>query len=83
MAPITFQGNEPLSFFMLSECCHTIEVQGGGDVQIKQPHIFTTYTLETDIVNGHVHYTSQDGTWAIAYVDSQNPHWAIQLVEDR
>ena len=65
-----------------SECCDTIEVHGqGGPVQ-RQRGIFDTYTLEQDLVNGHKHYTSQDGTRALAYNTNDN-EWKLQATEKR
>ena len=62
---------------MLSGCCHKIVVQGGGDAKAKQSDIFATYTKETGLMNGHVHYTSIDGTMAIAFSNQHNV-WKIQ-----
>ena len=49
-----------------------------------QPNIFGKFTLEADLVNGHMHYTSLDGTMAIAYATSGNFFaWYIQTVDQR
>ena len=55
---------------------------GKGDVKIALQHTFTTYTVEHTLVNGHVHYTSQDGSKAIAF-DNKRKNWKIQPVSDR
>ena len=62
--------------------CSKIEVQGGGGAKEKHPEIFTTYTIESDLVNGHSHYTSKDGTMAIAFNKDEN-EWKIQPVANR
>ena len=57
-------------------------VQGGGDAMEKQPGIYRSFTLEQDLVNGHMHYTSQDETMALTY----NPggrKWYIQEAAKR
>ena len=45
------------------------------------PGPFMAYELENDLVNGLVHYTSDDGTRAISYNDCDT--WAIGLSTDR
>ena len=65
-----------------SECCDTIVVQGGGGAKARQPTIFSTYTTEPDLVNGHRHYTSQDGSMAIAF-NKDHKEWKIQPVTRR
>ena len=57
-------------------------VEGGGDAMEKQPDMYHSFTLESDLVNGHAHYTSQDETMAITY-NSANKIWIIQEAEDR
>ena len=64
------------------ECCHSIEIKGGGDVRNGQATIFTTYTREGSLINGHVHYTSHDGRKAIAFNDDHNK-WKIQSASKR
>ena len=44
--------------------------------QQSLPEYFTTYTLEASLSNGKAHYTSQDGTRAIAYGEYGN--WELQ-----
>ena len=62
---------------MLPDCCTKIEIRGGGQAMEKQSLIFTTYTMEPDLLNSHPHYTSQDGSKAIAFnLDGNN--WKIQ-----
>ena len=67
---------------MVPDCCTKIEVIGGGRAKEKQSLIFTTYTMEPDFVNGHPHYTSLDGSWAIAFNQDHN-EWKIQPAEKR
>ena len=62
--------------------CNTIEVQGGGGAKELQPEMFTSYAIESDLVNGHSHYTSKDGTMAIAFNKDEN-EWKIQPVANR
>ena len=57
-------------------------VQGGNDPVVRQPNIFETYTLELDLVNGHKHYTSLDGTMALAY-NTDNNEWKLQADDKR
>ena len=65
-----------------SECCNTILVQGGGRAKDKQPKIFATYIMEPDLVNGHTHYTTQDGSMVIAF-NKDHKEWKIQTVARR
>merc|ERR1739836_228369 len=44
--------------------------------------MFTAYKIESDLVNGHSHYTSKDGTMTIAFNTDDN-EWKIQPVEHR
>ena len=67
---------------MVPGCCTNIEVIGGGQAKEEQSSIFTTYTIEPDLVNGHPHYTSQDGSKAIAF-NQDNNEWKIQPKENR
>ena len=62
--------------------CSAIEVQGGGGAKELQPEMFTSYAIEADLVNGHSHYTSKDGTMAIAFNKDEN-EWKIQPVANR
>ena len=62
--------------------CNTIEVQGGGGAKERNPEMFTAYKIESDLVNGHSHYTSKDGTMTIAFNTDDN-EWKIQPVEHR
>ena len=70
------------NFFVVPDCCTKIEVIGGGRAKGKQSSIFTDYTIEPDLVNGHPHYTSLDGSRAIAFNLDHN-EWKIQPVEKR
>ena len=53
---------------------------GYGDVHDVYPSVFTTYTMENDLVNGKGHYTSSGGDRAITYVGSK---WLIQSAANR
>ena len=64
---------------VVSECSRRIEVRGGGAA--KETGIVTTYTIEPDLLNGRVQYTSTDGTKAIAF--DPNGNWNIQPVANR
>ena len=68
----------------IGACCNEVQVLDGDDDKVKSvvPKIFTTYTKEPDIINGHVHYTSVDGRKAIAFND-EDKEWKIQLVSHR
>ena len=55
---------------------------GEGDARDARPDIFKIYLIEPDLVNGKVHYTSQDGTKAIAF-ESSLGEWNIQTAESR
>ena len=57
-------------------------VQGKGGAVEKQSNIFNTYTIESDVVNGHKHYTSLDGTMALAY-NTDNNEWKLQADDKR
>ena len=67
---------------MVPDCCTKIEVIGGGRAKEKQSSIFTIYTIESDLVNGHQHYTSLDGSRAIAFNQDHN-EWKIQSAANR
>ena len=58
-------------------CCEEVSVIGMGDARDLHPNIFTRYFLETGLVNGKEHYTSQDGTIAIAF-NQEKRMWVIQ-----
>ena len=68
------------------DCCGTLRVvqkdESDTAARLSQPKIFTNYTIETGLVNGRVHYTSHDGTKAIAYHEDKG-QWIIQPVERR
>ena len=64
----------------ISGCCTEVEVIGYGDVRDVYPNAFTTYTMESDLLNGKVHYTSSGGNKAITYVGSK---WLIQSASNR
>ena len=66
---------------VVSECSPRIEVRGGGAAKQTHSSIFTTYTIEGNLVNGRVHYTSTDGTKAIAF--GSNGNWQISAVAYR
>ena len=68
--------------FSVPKCCSTLLVEGGGDPMEKQPGLYHSYALESDLLNGHVHYTSQDKTMAMAY-NAENKVWYIQEAEKR
>ena len=53
---------------------------GEGDVCDKQSYIFTTYMIESDSLNGKVHYTSRNGAKVIAY---DGGDWNIQSSSQR
>ena len=57
-------------------------VQGKGGAVEKQSNIFNTYTIESDVVNGHKHYTSLDGTMALAF-NTNESKWYIQDADKR
>ena len=67
-------------------CCGTIQViqkdQSDNAPRVFQPNIFTNYTIEADLVNGRVHYTSHDGSQAITY-DEDHGEWLIQTAGRR
>ena len=46
-------------------------------VRSNFPDIFTSYTIESYLLNGKVHYTSGDGTKAISYLIGDGA-WGIQ-----
>ena len=64
-----------------SECGPRIEVRGGGAAKQTHSGIFTTYTIEGNLENGRVHYTSTDGTKAIAF--GGDGFWYIQPAANR
>ena len=45
--------------------------------------IFTKFERESGNLNGKATYTSQDGRFAVAYVECNIWIWAIQLTEER
>ena len=66
-------------------CCKEFEIIGKGtpknSLESRGVNIFTTYKLEPDLVNGKQHYTSQDGTRAISFVN--NRIWMVQSASAR
>ena len=68
--------------FLVSECCDTIVVQGEGGAIEKQPGVFHTYAVEPDLVNGYMHFTSQDGTMALTY-NTDTKQWTFQTADKR
>ena len=67
---------------VVSECSPRIEVRGGGAAKQNVPGIFKNYKIEPDLVNGRLHYTSQDGKFAVAFNNVKN-QWVIQPVAYR
>ena len=66
----------------VSKCCDEVRVVGQGDVLNAYPKIFTTYKIETNLLNGRVHYTSQDGKLALAF-NAAHKQWYIQDADIR
>ena len=62
-------------------CCASVEViqrdKNDSDARLSQPKVFTNFTLEPELLNGRVHYTSHDGAQAIAYHE-EHGQWFIQ-----
>ena len=48
-----------------------------------QSNAFTVYTIESDSLNGKVHYTSRNGVKAVAYDDAGDGDWNIQSADKR
>ena len=62
-------------------CCETVRViydEGDADAFQARPEVFQTYTIEPELLNGKVRYTSEDGTHVISYCD--RGIWQIQPV---
>ena len=79
----TKASNQPYgSPVCLSGCCSEVDVVGQGAVRDAQSHLYQTYTIEPDLLNGKVHYTSKDGEEAIAY-DGSRSEWNIQSASKR
>ena len=75
--------NESKIFADLCQLVEVVKSQGTtSGAKEAHPHIFTTYTIEDDLLNGKVHYTSMDGTQAIAYNNDERI-WCIQPVGSR
>ena len=68
-------------------CCGTLRViqKDNSDTAARdsQPGVFTNYTIGMDLVNDRVHYTSQDGAYAIAFHEDHGGQWFIQPVEKK
>ena len=64
--------------------CNTIEIVASSPASIpsSQAGIYTTYTIEPDLVNFRSHYTSQDGNKVIAFNMDHN-EWKIQPLANR
>ena len=66
-------------------CCDTLRVvqKDISDTAARdsQPGVFTNYTIGADLVNERVHYTSQDGAYAIAFHEDHGGQWFIQPVD--
>ena len=65
-------------------CCESVRVvydESNTEVFQARPEVFQTYTIEPELLNGKVHYTSEDGTHAIAKCN--NGAWQIQPVSVR
>jgi len=64
--------------------CNTIEIVASSPASIPsaQAGIYTTYTIEPDLLNFRSHYTSQDGNKVIAFNMDHN-EWKIQPLANR
>ena len=71
--PAALLASPHVKIIHISGCCAEVEVVGYGEAYL--PSIYTTYTIEDDLLNGKVHYTSTDRAMAIAYFGSS---WLIQ-----
>ena len=64
-----------------ADCCESVAViRGVEPITDDEKSIFTIYHIEENLLNGKVHYTSEDGKKAIAYSSGK---WRIQPVEDK
>ena len=63
------------------DCCDKIQVVGVGPACNAQSIGFTVFTIESDLLNGKIHYTSRKGDKAVAYDDSGD--WNIQSASKR
>ena len=54
---------------------------GVGPACNAQSNAFTVYTVESDSLNGKVHYTSRNGAKAVAYDTAGD--WNIQSADKR
>ena len=72
---------------IVSECCTYIKVLPRDEQKtapkLTQPNIFTTYMMEPDILNTRVHYTSQDGKYALTYITEPHGQWYLQSADKR
>ena len=68
---------------LYSECCNRVVVQYDvkNDAFKRQSHRYTTYEIQSELVNGRAYYKSSDGN-AIAY-NSDERRWFIQAAEIR
>ena len=41
------------------------------------PSIFTTYSIEPNLIDGYVHYTSQNGNITLVTLDDDDKYWII------
>ena len=58
----------------------SVEYAEENEAYERLPYIFTSYVIEKGMINGHNHYTSADGTRAIAYICNR---WIVQDDSDR
>ena len=75
---------------LLIGCCGRLTFDCGERVSVEYtekneayeiwPQIFTTYLIEKGLINGHNHYTSDDGNLALVYCSGK---WIIPPNQDR
>ena len=41
------------------------------------PSMFTAYTIEPNLINGYVQYTSQDGSFSLTVTEYDEEYWTI------
>ena len=67
-----------------SGCCETVRVlynEDNTDAYEARPEVFQTFMIEPDLLNGRVHYTSEDRQQALSYCDGGM--WVLQHVSFR